>query len=144
RCDRNSGGPARPMNLGVEAALSEVVAFLDQDDVMCKDKVERVSRVLGRDPKVGLVFGQIRLMDQNGGLFPSVQDLYDIFPKDGGTLDSGEVFLSIVNHDYRFGGAGGTAITKHAWRDLNGFDPRFSVCWDRDFALRLALRSWRV
>jgi glycosyltransferase involved in cell wall biosynthesis len=140
----NSGGPAQPMNLGVETASSDVVAFLDQDDIMDKDKVELVSQVLGKDPQVGLAFGQFHYMDRNGSLHIPVRDLYDIFPKETSTLDAGEVFFSIVNHGYRFGGAGGTAVTKSAWRDLRGFDSRFIICWDLDFALRLALRSWRV
>ncbi|HTU91476.1 MAG TPA: glycosyltransferase [Gemmataceae bacterium] len=144
QCDRNSGGPAHPMNLGMEAASSEIVAFLDQDDLMCKDKIERVSHALGTDPTIGLVFGQIRLIDRNGVLYPPVQNFYDIFPMEAATLSPSEVFLSIVNQDYRFGGAGGTAVIKRAWQDLQGFDSRFSICWDRDFALRLALRGWKV
>jgi glycosyltransferase involved in cell wall biosynthesis len=142
--ERNSGGPAQPMNLGVEAAASEVVAFLDQDDIMCKEKIQLVSEAMRRDPHIGLVFGQFHQMDDRGVIVASTELVYDIFPDKASTLSPEDVFFSIIKHDYRFGGAGGTAVTKRAWKDLGGFDANYHVCWDRDFALRLACRQWSV
>ena len=144
RCKQNSGGPAHPMDVGTEASSSEVVAFFDQDDLMCKEKVELVSQALGGEPRIGLAFGQFRQMDESGVPHPLAERVYDVFPKQATTLGPGEVFFSILNHDYRFGGAGGTAITKQAWKDLRGFNPKLATCWDRDFALRLACRRWSV
>jgi glycosyltransferase involved in cell wall biosynthesis len=139
---RNSGGPARPMNLGMEAAATEIVTLLDQDDVLCKEQVELISRVLGKDPQIGLAFGEFRYMDKNGAVQPSFQRAYNMYPKEGATLGPREAFSSLVNHDYRFGGGGGTAVLKRTWQDLGGFNPKFSICWDLDFVLRLAVRGW--
>ena len=57
RCDRNSGGPAHPLNVGVAAAQGELIAVLDQDDVFAPDKIEREVGLLTGFPDAALVAG---------------------------------------------------------------------------------------
>ncbi|TMS92555.1 glycosyl transferase [Pseudoalteromonas sp. S201] len=40
-CEVNSGGPAKPRNLGIDLAEGEFIAFLDSDDVWHNEKLER-------------------------------------------------------------------------------------------------------
>jgi hypothetical protein len=54
------------------------------------------------------------------------------------------VIDGLLTHGYRFGGAGGTAIHRKCWSDVGGFAERYAICWDRDFALRAAIRGWRT
>jgi glycosyltransferase involved in cell wall biosynthesis len=56
RLETNSGGPARPINVGVGAASGEFIAVLDQDDVFEPTKLEDQARVLASDPGLSLVF----------------------------------------------------------------------------------------
>jgi glycosyltransferase involved in cell wall biosynthesis len=56
RLDRNSGGPARPINVGVAASSGEFIAVLDQDDAFEPTKLEDQARVLASDPGLSLVF----------------------------------------------------------------------------------------
>ena len=57
RCERNSGGPARPINIGVAAAQGEFIAVLDQDDVFSPDKIDRQTRLLAGHPDASLAVG---------------------------------------------------------------------------------------
>jgi glycosyltransferase involved in cell wall biosynthesis len=142
--ERTSGGPAHPMNVGLEATATETVALLDQDDVLCREQVALISQTLGKDPEIGLAFGESRLMDENGKVCPVFHRVHYVFPDEGGKLGPGEVFTALVTHSHRFGGAGGTAVRKQTWRDLGGFNSKYSICWDLDFVLRLAIRGWSV
>jgi glycosyltransferase involved in cell wall biosynthesis len=63
-CDRrirmvrqtNSGGPARPRNIGIELARGKYVAFCDDDDLWMPQKLEKQVAVMERYPDVALCF----------------------------------------------------------------------------------------
>lgn len=56
RLDRNSGGPARPLNVGLAAATGDYIAVIDQDDVFLPEKLDRQARQLDEHPDCGFVF----------------------------------------------------------------------------------------
>lgn len=57
RRPENSGGPAQPLNVGVAAASSEMIAVLDQDDVLHSEKLARQAGALEADPTLSIAFG---------------------------------------------------------------------------------------
>lgn len=54
KLDYNSGGPARPRNIGLENAKGEYIAFLDADDVWLPKKLEVQVKFLNKNPNVDI------------------------------------------------------------------------------------------
>jgi glycosyltransferase involved in cell wall biosynthesis len=52
----NSGGPARPRNIGIKEATGQAICFLDQDDFWLPEKLA-LQRPLLERPEVGVVYG---------------------------------------------------------------------------------------
>lgn len=62
-------GPGAARNLGVEAAGSELVAFLDADDRMTPGRLEVQGAVLAADDTLEGVFGLMRRFDDASGVY---------------------------------------------------------------------------
>ena len=69
----NSGGPARPRNVGVDHARGEFVALLDADDMMLPGKLAAQAAVFAALPEVDLVCTDFQKIDDDGAL---LQDSY--------------------------------------------------------------------
>lgn len=59
-------GRARARNTAVNLARGDLIAFCDSDDRWAPDRLERQLRVLENRPEVGMVHGQVELVDANG------------------------------------------------------------------------------
>ncbi|MFZ0665643.1 MAG: glycosyltransferase [Acidimicrobiales bacterium] len=60
----NSGGPARPRNIGIREARGEAICFLDQDDLWLPEKLT-LQRPLLERPEVGVVYGDAWVEDND-------------------------------------------------------------------------------
>lgn len=67
-CQEN-GGSARARNQGIRNARGRYVTFLDGDDVALPERLGRQVAALEARPEVGLVYGNIFLMDARGRNF---------------------------------------------------------------------------
>src|SRR5262249_27222522 len=54
RLPTNSGGPARPINVGIQATTGDLIAVLDQDDVLLPDKLARQAAMLRCRPNIAV------------------------------------------------------------------------------------------
>lgn len=57
RLEQNSGGPARPTNVGLRASAGQFLTLLDHDDVLLPRKLERQRAALTAAPEAALCFG---------------------------------------------------------------------------------------
>jgi glycosyltransferase involved in cell wall biosynthesis len=55
RLPQNSGSPARPVNVGLAEARGELIAVLDQDDLLLPNKLRAQAAVLEEQPRTVLV-----------------------------------------------------------------------------------------
>ena len=62
----NSGGPARPRNIGIGRAEGEYIALVDDDDIWLPEKIEKQVHILNTNPDFGLVHGPCEIIDENG------------------------------------------------------------------------------
>lgn len=64
----NSGGPARPRNIGIKRAKGKYLAFVDDDDIWLPTKLERQVALLEQNPDFGLVHGCCETINDKGEL----------------------------------------------------------------------------
>ena len=146
RLEKNTGGPVGPMNRGIEAAKGEIIAMLDQDDVMCPRKLITQARPILEQNDLNLAFGRVQRMSAEGRLQPLRLENYTVVHETAswplgrdehyGVLTADDAYRLLLDVGFNYGGAGGMVFRKSLWEELNGFDERFRICWDFDFALR--------
>lgn len=62
----NSGGPAKPRNVGIREAKGKYIAFVDDDDLWMPTKLEKQVAVLENIPDFGLVHCCCQIIDEKG------------------------------------------------------------------------------
>ncbi len=62
----NSGGPAKPRNIGIKQAKGKYIAFVDDDDLWLPTKLEKQVAILEQNPDFGLVHSCCEVIDENG------------------------------------------------------------------------------
>ncbi|BCY27248.1 glycosyltransferase family 2 protein [Flavobacterium okayamense] len=60
----NSGGPAKPRNLGIKNAKGKYFAFVDDDDIWLPTKLEKQVAILENNEDFGLVHGCCEVIDE--------------------------------------------------------------------------------
>jgi len=62
----NSGGPAKPRNVGIKEAKGEFIAFVDDDDIWLPEKIEKQISILLSNLEFGLVHCPCQIIDEKG------------------------------------------------------------------------------
>lgn len=135
----NSGGAAVPRNTGLESSNGEFLAFMDADDLMTPDRLERQVDFLQRHPQAGIVFSDYQNISDNGGYptshFSTCPKLVDLL---GGRE---EVVLSEVGEllaEENFGITSAFLMRRRLLDLVPGFEPTLHACEDFHFYYRLA------
>ena len=77
----NSGGPARPRNVGIGLALGRYIAIFDSDDLMMPDKLQRSADFAESCSGLGLVFTNFISFGDQGELSGTHLEKYSNFAK---------------------------------------------------------------
>jgi glycosyltransferase involved in cell wall biosynthesis len=113
----NQGLPAA-RNAGLALARGELIAFLDDDDVLPPTKLSVQARYLVEHPDTGCVLGRQEWIFENGHPPPSL-------PRDPVFGDPGGIAF------------GSMMIRRSALDEVAGFDPSYDYAEDRDLSVRL-------
>lgn len=120
-------GDAATRNKLIKLARGEFITFIDSDDLLIPDAVERMIEVMKTEGGEVIVYGPYIRIDQNGHPYGSCKR----------KLYSGNItrylFQNILVHSC------GSMFPKKALEIANGFDTSLPVCSDYDLWLRLSL-----
>jgi glycosyltransferase involved in cell wall biosynthesis len=122
-----------------ELARTEYMFLIPDDDVMELDALEQTTAVLDANPRVGLVHGCARLVDESGTTIAGAHDMTQL---ESDEIETGDVFIRrAVDQGYRIH-ASTALIRTSALADVRLRDDEFPVT-DVGLWLRLAL-SWDI
>jgi glycosyltransferase involved in cell wall biosynthesis len=121
-------GDAAARNKLLELAQGKFITFLDSDDLLMPDAVERMMKVMEAEGGDIVVYGPYLRIDQNGNVYGRCKR----------KLHSGHItkylFQNILVHSC------GSMFPQKAIEEAGGFDETLPVCSDYDLWLRLSLK----
>jgi glycosyltransferase involved in cell wall biosynthesis len=143
---RNSGGPALPLNVGIAAATGELIAVLEHDDVMHPERLELQVQALNDNPRCGMAAGRRGIMTQGDGgttvledRDPPFTDIASFRQSTNGTvvLERKTFFRNMLGGNFIYSNSNLT-FRKTLWQRIGGYRRRWRTNCDADFILRSA------
>lgn len=127
-------------NVGVEAAETELVAFVDADDVSLPGRLGAQAAALAASPEAALCFGRAEVVDgelrEIPGLTAHERERYEAL------LERGTDYDSLVFDCPIYTSA--TMVRRTAFLDAGGYDAFLDAYEDLDLYLRLAQSAFLV
>jgi glycosyltransferase involved in cell wall biosynthesis len=145
RLSNNSGGPARPLNVGIGQATGALIATLDHDDLMLPEKLALQVACLKRDERLGLVLSSFYYNWHNVR--------HDVAPLEILRMAVGSVAQSLGAGCYRVeardfyaalleksmaGSCSNFLFPRRVWAEAGGFDRHLTSCCDYGFMQSVA------
>ncbi len=130
-------GPSAARNAGVAASKGAFLNFLDADDDITPEKLERQLAVMEADPGIGFAYCDIGYMDEDGA---EIKDKKELSVADGRRELSGDIFDQLFTGGYFPPHA--PLVRRIAFEEVGGFDPALRGCCDWDLWLRLSVRGF--
>jgi glycosyltransferase involved in cell wall biosynthesis len=130
-------GVAAARNTGISASIGEYIAFLDSDDVLLKNALEKKVQVLDRYPEVAFSYGKANVMDENGHLLRLSKKKQEYFCVRKG---SEQIRKFLIIYGNCIGGSG-AMVRRRCLYEVGLFDSTFRHgSEDFDLWVRLAKR----
>lgn len=126
-CWQENRGDAAARNKLIELAVGERLTFLDSDDLLMPDAIERMSAAMDREQEEVVVYGSYLAIDGEGRLCARrPRRLYSGFITQ-------HLFQGTLVHSV------GSMFPRNMLEEAGGFDASLRVCSDYDLWLRLSL-----
>jgi len=123
--EENSGGAAKPKNVGLAHARGEFIAVLDSDDEWMPTKLEKQLALFAAGPDLGFVGCNTLIVEADG------------MEKKTRLVQMLDVLSRILQSDY-MGPGSSTMYRKEVFDEVGGFDEALRSGQDWDMRIRLA------
>jgi glycosyltransferase involved in cell wall biosynthesis len=148
RLTNNSGGPATPLNTAIAAATTDLIALLEQDDLMAPSRLSRQAAAAMRFPECGLVVGRPALVTgeaehQKWEVVPPPADIPQYVEHgadDAFVVPSDVAFRSLMKANFIYSNSN-VMLRRSGFTQVGGFDPRWPINADADFEFRMLMTS---
>jgi glycosyltransferase involved in cell wall biosynthesis len=125
---QENGGDAAARNKLIELARGQYISFIDSDDLLLPDAIEKLVRIMQTEDEDVIAYGSYLRIDQNGKVYGRCKR----------KLYSGNItkylFQTVFVHSC------GSMFPKKILKDSTVFDTSLKVCSDYDFWLRLSMK----
>ncbi|MDT5060844.1 MAG: hypothetical protein QOH63_1303 [Acidobacteriota bacterium] len=132
-----NAGASEARNVGIRKSRGELIAFIDSDDVLARDHVEKAVEIFQRYPNVGLFCCDSTIIGPDGELLYEGRTWHEIqselkhYPVKSGLRPLEEIFL--FSNCFP-----GFTLTREAFDRVGYFDQSIFPMDDYDLALRVA------
>lgn len=124
---KTNGGQAEARNYGIRLSTSPFVALIDADDIWHKDKLKKQLKLMDSNPKVGMVYGLCKLIDETNNIFDEV-----VWKK------RGQLFTYLLGGNKISGSASMVLVRREAFDKVGLFHEDFLIGEDWEMWLRIA------
>lgn len=140
RLEKNSGGPAGPLNAGIDAARGDLIATLDHDDRMTPNRLADQVAAFGAYPGAGLVVGRLVCPNSDTVRGTVVDRGWQALLQLSATEIAPGVFrvtaadaaAGVLQHGCYVMSCSSLLVSKAVWTAVGGFDERIRTACDFD------------
>jgi len=122
---RNQGGSAA-RNTGIRCSKGEFIAFLDDDDLWMKNKLERQLDLIYKSNGTSIVYTHVKLVNENGETISFYMPSF-----------RGNILLILLKKNY-VGSCSSVLVRKECFSKVGLFDENLQAAQDYDMWIRLA------
>jgi len=127
----NLGGSGA-RNKGIEIAKGKYIAFLDDDDIWAKSKLEKQLEVFSQNESIDIVYCNRFIINENKQII-SLREHHK-----NNDLSQEQFYLELLKKNNIVGGSSSFLASKKTLIQVNGFDESIRSAQDLDLFLRLA------